>query len=145
MGATYSADQSYYLDAKPAEVFRALVEPAQLVRWFLSKATVEPTAGGEFNFSWVGGYRMKSHLTRFENGRVVGFEWLDAGPGGRKVKTQVLFRVRKQGTGTLLVLRHTGFTSPRHFAECASRWAYYLTNLKSVLATGVDLRSKNDW
>ena len=55
------------------------------------------------------------------------------------------FKVIKKKDGTLLKLRHTGFKDPEHFAECSSRWGYYLTNMKSVLDHGTDLRSKYDW
>jgi len=39
----------------------------------------------------------------------------------------------------------SGFKDTEHFAECSSRRAYYLTNMKSVLDHGKDLRSKYDW
>jgi hypothetical protein len=45
---------------------------------------------------------------------------------------------------SVLRLRHTGFTDPGHLAECSSRWGYYLTDLKSVLDHGADLRSEYD-
>jgi hypothetical protein len=67
-------------------------------------------------------------------------------PSGKMVETSVLFTVEKKGTGgTILKLRHSGFEDAEHFAECSSRWAYYLTNLKSVLDWGTDVRSKYDW
>jgi len=96
-------------------------------------------------FDWIGGYHMMSKVTRFEPNRAIAFAWVDKMEDGGIAKTNASFQVSKKGKGTLLKLRHTGFTDPNHFAECSSRWAYYLMNLKSVLSEGVDLRSKNDW
>jgi len=66
-------------------------------------------------------------------------------PNGEMIETTASFQVAKKGRGTILKLNHSGFTSPEHFAECSSRWAYYLTNMKSLLDWGTDVRSKYDW
>lgn len=145
MPESFTAEQTYHLAAPVDRVYRALLEPDQLVRWFLSSARVEPKDGGAFAFDWIGGYRMESTLTHVVPDQEVGFRWVDREPDGSSVTTDVRFRLESKGTGTLLHLRHTGFHSPRHFAECASRWAYYLTNLKSVLDHETDLRSEFDW
>jgi uncharacterized protein YndB with AHSA1/START domain len=141
---SFETRQSYYLPASPARVFRSLTVPAELRRWFLADAELQPRKGGQFRFSWGGGYWMTSEVSRFQRNRALGLVWLDARPDGSHVRTDVLLSLRKQGSGTLLTLRHRGFTSPRHYAGCATRWAYYLTNLKSVLGHGVDLRSEGD-
>lgn len=88
---------------------------------------------------------MDGQILQITRGRSVSFLWVDRLPNGKMVKTRASFRVTAKGRGTVLSLRHSGFTVPEHFAECASRWAYYLTNLKSVLEHGKDLRSKWDW
>ncbi|HYK93597.1 MAG TPA: SRPBCC domain-containing protein [Thermoplasmata archaeon] len=145
MPRTFTAVQSYQFVSSPKEVFRALTEPARLVKWFLSGAKVELRTGGAFAFDWLGGYHMESTLTRFRSGRSVGFLWVDRLPSGKLARTRAEFQVTKKGRGTILRLRHSGFRDPEHFAECSSRWAYYLTNLKSVLDHRVDLRSPHDW
>ncbi len=145
MAKRFAADQAYFLETTPAEVFRALTRPAKLVQWFLSGAELVPKKGGAFAFDWLGGYHMESKLSRFDANRAVGFEWVDRLSSGRLAKTRVLFRISKKGKGTMLRLRHSGFTVPEHYAECASRWAYFLMNLKSVLEHGTDLRSTSDW
>jgi uncharacterized protein YndB with AHSA1/START domain len=140
----FVAQQTYYLDTPPSQVYRALIDPARLVRWFLTAAELEPRKGGPFVFEWDGGYRMESRVIAVEPGRRLVLRWLDAQPDGTFVRTRVDLRVRRKGMGTLLELRHSGFTRPRHYAECSRRWAYYLTNLKSVLDHGTDLRSSFD-
>ncbi len=141
----FRTHQSYYFKAPPERVFQALVSPKVLVKWFLSKAKVEQKKGGNYSFDWIGGYHMTGKVKRFELNKSVSYSWSDKLRNGKIAKTTVTFKVRKKGRGTLLELRHTGFKDPEHFAECASRWAYYLTNMKSVLDHRIDLRSKYDW
>lgn len=145
MPKSYTATQAYYFKAKPERVFEALTQPKSLVRWFLSKAKIDPTSGGTFSFDWIGGYHMASKLKKYEKGKLVSFAWIDKLKNGQLAKTTASFNVAKKGLGTLLKLRHSGFKDPEHFADCSSRWAYYLTNMKSVLDNGRDLRSSYDW
>lgn len=145
MSKLYTTKQSYYFKGEPEKVFQALTEPKRLVKWFLSKARVDPKEGGSFSFDWIGGYRMTSRVKKFEKNKTVSFAWIDRLKKGEIAKTTASFAVRKKGRGTVLSLRHTGFKDPEHFAECSSRWAYYLTNMKSVLDNGKDLRSRYDW
>ena len=145
MTGPFTAEQWYELHRPPAEVFAALTDPKKLVLWFLSGAKIEARKDGPFGFDWEGGYHMDGAVLDIDPGKSVAFRWVDAQPDGTQVVTRVDFTVAPSGSGTLLSMRHTGFTSPTHYAECASRWAYYLTNLKSVLDHGTDLRSPNDW
>src|SRR6266849_1571915 len=140
MPKSYVAEQSYYFArAQPERVFKALTDPKLLVQWFLSKAKLDPKKA-TFSFDWIGGYHMTDKVKRFETNKAVSFAWSDKLKNGKTAKTTASFEVAKKGNGTLLKLRHTGFKDPEHFADCSSRWAYYLTNMKSVLEQGVDLR-----
>ena len=145
MPKQFSVEQSYYFNAPVERVFRGLTDSRILVKWFLSKARVLPKRGGDYSFSWIGGYHMTGKVKRFEANRSISYSWSDKLGNGELAKTTVSFNLTKKGRGTLLKVRHTGFRDPEHFAECSSRWAYYLTNMKSVLDHGVDLRSKYDW
>jgi len=145
MARSYVAEQVYYFDSSPARVFQGLTDSETLVQWFLSKAEIEPTRGGVFHFEWIGGYRMDGRVLGFVRNKSVAFLWTDQLPSGRVIETRASFQVVVRGKGTLLKLRHSGFTDPEHFAECSARWAYYLTNMKSVLEYGTDLRSELDW
>ena len=145
MPKSLKIEQSYYFETPFEKVFQALTDPKILVKWFLSKAKVVPEKGGSYSFDWVGGYHMTGKVKQFEINRSVSFSWSDKLKNGEMAKTTASFKVSKKGNGTLLKLRHTGFENPEHFAECSSRWGYYLTNMKSVLDHGTDLRSKYDW
>ena len=145
MASSYTIEQSYHFGSSPRKVFEALTTPRGLVGWFLSKADLDAEEGGRYAFDWLGGYHMEGRLKRFEKDRRVTFSWHDRLEGGETVETSAEFRVARRGEGTLLKLTHSGFHDPEHFAECASRWGYYLTNMKSVVDHGIDLRSKYDW
>ncbi|HZY70913.1 MAG TPA: SRPBCC domain-containing protein [Thermoplasmata archaeon] len=145
MPKSYVAAQSYFFESSPRRVFAALSDPKELVRWFLSEAKFEPRSGGSFAFTWLDGYRMEGRLLELRKDRSVTFRWVDSLPQSGTAVTRARFQVGKRGNGTLLRLRHSGFRDPRHFAECSARWAYFLTNLKSVLDHGTDLRSPFDW
>ena len=145
MSESFVIEQSYYFQVPPERVFEALTDPSVLVQWFLSKAKVDTRKGGSYSFDWIGGYHMKGTVEGFEKNKAVSYSWHDKLEHGEIANTVASFEVSKKGDGTLLHLRHTGFTDPEHFAECSSRWGYYLTNMKSVLDHGQDLRSKYDW
>lgn len=144
MPEEFAIEQSYYFHTPPKRVFEALTDPKLLVEWFLSKARVEPAEGGSYAFDWIGGYHMVGKVEAYEESKSVSYSWHDKLDGGRIADTTASFDVSEKGDGTLLRLRHTGFTDPEHFAECSSRWGYFLTNMKSVLDHGVDLRSEYD-
>lgn len=40
------------IKATPEEVFRAITDPGQIVKWFAPYARVDPRAGGEYVISW---------------------------------------------------------------------------------------------
>lgn len=142
---SFTIEQSYYFKVHPKKVFQAMTDPKILGKWFLSKAKVVPEEGGAYSFDWIGGYHMTGRVKRFETNKAVSYSWHDEMQDGEMVETTALFQFAKKGRGTLLKLRHSGFSDTEHFAECSSRWAYYLTNMKSVLDGGADLRSKYDW
>jgi len=141
--------QSYYYGAPPSKVFDALTEPEQLVRWFLSEAKVDLKKGGKFEFTWQGGHRMAGKVKRVVVGREVAYGWRDDLGKGKIAMTLAEFKVFKEGSGSMLKLSHSGFGDSKAWIELygaiQSGWAYYLTNLKSVLQNDEDLRSEHDW
>lgn len=143
-----SIEQTYYYAAAPARVYAALTEPKELARWFSQKAEVNLRKGGPFRLSWADGYTMRGKVKSVEPGKRLTVTWVDR-PEGRKVfETVARFDLRKRGAGTLLTVTHGGFKSGKKWVwlhgAISSGWAYYLTNLRSVLEHGTDLRSKLD-
>ena len=140
-------EQEYYYDATPEVVFRALTVPKELKKWFLSDAKISPKEGSSYTFTWEGGFSHAGKVERVEPGRKLVLSWPDK-IKGKLYETQAAFTLKKKGKGTLLKVKHTGFKKGDNwiwlFGAVQSGWAYYLTNLKSVLSRGTDLRSEFD-
>ncbi len=141
--------QSYYIGAPPDVVFAALTDPSQLTRWFLSKAKVDLRKGGRVEFTWMGGHKMTGKVKAVVAGKEIAYAWHDEIGKGKKAKTLAEFSVSRKGEGSMLKLTHSGFGDSKAWIELygaiQSGWAYYLTNLKSILSGGKDLRSASDW
>jgi len=63
--------------------------------------------------------------------------------------TRVTFKLKPKDKGTLMQMTHSGFKKAgdawvETYAQTHSGWAYFLTNLKSVLQAGHDLRRPDD-
>ncbi|HEY1198960.1 MAG TPA: SRPBCC domain-containing protein [Thermoplasmata archaeon] len=136
--------QTYFFRAPVAKVFGSLTEPSELVRWFLKEARLPPTAGATYEFVWPFGYRHRAKVIAFVPNRKLSLEWPAKGLG----MTQVSFTLAARRGGTLLTLRHTGYGRTPAWVEnyggTCRGWAYFLTNLKSVLRNGTDLREVGD-
>ncbi len=143
-----SVEHTFYYAAPPAVVFSALTEPARLAGWFVEKATISPKAGAAFRLVWRGGYAMKGKVKRATAPKRLVLAWNDQFESGKVLKTEVQFDLRAKGKGTLLTVTHRGFKSGKKwvalYGGIESGWAYYLTNLRSVLEHGTDLRSEFD-
>ena len=146
---TRTVDQEYFIQASPTRVFEAISEPAQLVRWMASEATLAPRKGGAYSFRWRAGYHHEGTVLEFVRGKRLTLAW--PYHDGAKLLGVTRFRlsVRPKGDGTLLRLQHSGFPTRGVwldiYAGSGAGWAYYAMNLKSVLEHGKDLRSKHDW
>jgi uncharacterized protein YndB with AHSA1/START domain len=144
---TLTIAQQILLPAPPSQVFEALTSRRGLVRWFLADADISPTSGSEYTFRWQGGYHHTARVLAATPGRRLVLAWPNRA-GRSRLMTVVAFSLHRKGRGTLLKLRHEGYPAAAPWIEVygatQSGWAYYLTNLKSVLATGRDLRSRDD-
>ncbi|MGA7476529.1 MAG: SRPBCC domain-containing protein [Thermoplasmata archaeon] len=137
-------EQTYFFRAPVAKVFRSLTEPSELTRWFLKSARLPHTAGATYEFVWQLGYRHRAKVIAFVPNRKLSLEWPAKGLG----MTQVTFTFAARKGGTRVTLRHTGYgRTPAwvdNYGGTCEGWAYFLTNLKSVLRTGTDLREAGD-
>jgi len=148
MAKVPSIQQTYYLSSPPSKVFAALTDPDQLTRWFVEKASMNPKEGGSFRLSWGAGFSMRGKVRTFDPPKKLHLAWIDHLEGGKVFETEARFTLKKKGRGTLLTINHRGFKSGKQwialYGAIQSGWAYYLSNLKSVLDHGVDLRSAHD-
>ena len=139
--------QTYFYEAPPETVFRALTEPKQLTRWFLKSARIRPVEGSSYSFAWEGYDRQTGKVLKVIPDRLLLLSWPNSFKG-RTYLTDARFTLKRKGSGTLLTVKHTGFGEGEDwvwlYGAVQSGWAYFLTNLKSVLSQGADLRSKYD-
>jgi len=140
-------ESAYYFDATPEEMFSYFTDGKKLAKWFVRKAKITPKAGSAYHLAWSGGYSHDGRVKRVVPNRLLTLTWPDV-IKGKKYETQVSFSFKEKGKGTLVKLKHTGFKEGADwiwlFGAIQSGWAYFMTNLKSVVAEGVDLRSELD-
>lgn len=143
-----SIEQTFYYEVPPERVFAALTEPGEIVKWFADRAEVSPKKGGSFRLTWKAGYTMRGKVKAYDPPRKLHLTWIDRFEGGKAFETEARFTFAKKGKGTQLTLNHRGFKPGKKwvslYGSIQSGWAYYLTNLRSVLEHGIDLRSARD-
>ncbi len=144
MPFTYT--HAWPLAATRHDVFRALTDPAALVRWFAEGATVEPWVGGVYRF-W-GRHTpgtppqdaARQTVTRLEPDVALGFAWPI-----EEVDTTVTIVIApsEDGAGTTLTLTHAvsgELPMPRPRALIDDHWRLAMGNLSAWLAGGADIQ-----
>jgi uncharacterized protein YndB with AHSA1/START domain len=144
---TRTIDQQYYIHAPPKKVFRAITQPKWLKRWFCDAAELSLRKGGRFRVAWTNGPTHSGKLLEFTRGKSLTFGWSWEGFEDVGV-TPFKLAVKRKGKGTLLTLTHRGFPKGERridlYAGAIWGWTYFAMNLKSVLESGTDLRTKYD-
>ncbi|HWM86367.1 MAG TPA: SRPBCC domain-containing protein [Kofleriaceae bacterium] len=143
-----SFEMSIDLDASPDEVWRALTDPDELMRWFPNRAEVDPRVGGTVLWSWgeVGSWR--SRIEAWEPGRRLllvedaerpfDFEGRLL-PEGQLAPARIAmeFTLETRAGKTTLRLVHSGFGSGAawddEFDGISNGWAVELRGLRHYL------------
>lgn len=144
---TRTLRNQYFVRAPPKKVFRALTDPKRITRWFADHAEVSPRKGGRYTFGWQDGPTHEGKLIEFVRGKTVTFAW--EWPGVEDTgTTRFKLEVEPKGKGTLVKVTHSKIPRGARwfdlYAGAVWGWTYFMMNLKSVLETGHDLRSKHD-
>lgn len=141
-------DIVFYYDRPPAEVFRAWSTSEGLTSFFVETAAfVSPDGverqskefarvGDRYRWDWRHPYWLEGEVTGVEENRELAFTFGSMG---------VTIRLAEIDGQTELYLLQTGIPDSadgRVFGQlnCRSCWVFFLTNLKSVLGGGADLR-----
>lgn len=126
------------IDAPPAHVFRALLEPERLARWIgANSAIVEPHAGGRYSLGWsykVDGKDVDGGPTRIieivPNEKLV-LDWTDWRGDASVVGQTIAFTLVPDGSGgTSLTLVHAGFGRTADIGDYGNGWAGFAEMLK---------------
>lgn len=128
-----------HLDAPPATVFRALVEPALVNQWFQSKKSrIEPRVGGEYNLGWeykiddrdvVGG---PTTILEFVPDRRLALDWRDWRGDDTVTGQTITFDLQPSGEGTTLTFVHAGFQRVVDISDYGFGWQWFLGELAKV-------------
>jgi uncharacterized protein YndB with AHSA1/START domain len=121
------------IDARPEIVFSYLVDPARLVCWMGTVATLDPRPGGVFRLDYNGEHVTSGVFVEVDPPRRVVFTWGweaggEATPPGSSI---VEFDLAPDGDGTVLRLSHRGLATEA-IAPHSEGWDYFLPRLASV-------------
>jgi uncharacterized protein YndB with AHSA1/START domain len=131
----------------PEELFRALTDPTQIVKWFAPEARVDPQVGGEYFFSWGPGMEGRTIISAWEPNTHFGTgkeRSVTYGSKGTPVDTGVMRRIAVDyyiesiGDGvTRLRLVQSGFGPEAAWDDevesIKTGWNDFLKKLKEVL------------
>lgn len=130
---------SMTVDAPPAAVFRALIEPDALREWMgAPDPVVEPRAGGRYELGWtytVDGKEVSGgpmEILEIVPDQLLVVSWPDW-RGDPSVPTQAItWRLESEGTGTRVTLVHSGFTRTVDFSDYPFGWGHFMSELARV-------------
>src|SRR5260370_37342109 len=97
----------YYIKAPSARVFKALSDNKELTRWFLSKARLDKEKGGEYKFTWQGGYTESGKVLEFVPGKKLSLSWPSVWKKKPLRQTRATFTVEKRGRATIINHPHS--------------------------------------
>jgi uncharacterized protein YndB with AHSA1/START domain len=102
----------------PETVWKAITEPEELSKWYMSQVSIEGRVGGKVDYSSETGHVTGNILT-WDPPLVFEHEWVIERPGSPKGDYGVIrWELVRDGDGTLLTLTHRKLPSQvaRHFA-----------------------------
>ena len=130
-----------FVQALPAEVFRAFTNAMALREWLCDVSTVMPRKEGRLYLWWNSGYYTAGEFIEIQPDEKVAFTWHGRGEPG---PTRVDVTVTPKDGGALVALEHSGVGTGDEWSstikEIEQGWKTGLENLASVLETGEDLR-----
>ncbi len=135
-------------EATPEEIWRALTEPEQIVKWFAVDAEVEPREGGRHYVSWGEGVDAEHEITIWDaprHLRVVGRMDAEAPSSATLVED---YTIEVRGDRTVLRLVHSGIpTDPSwdgFYDGTASGWPIALHFMRYVVEHHLDHKAATD-
>lgn len=143
---TRTVSHQYFIRASPKRVFAAVTKPVWITKWLCNEAQIDGRKGGRYALAWKDGPRHSGTIIEFDPDRCITFSW--AWEGVKLKGTRLRLSVKPSRGGSLLLMEHSGFPRKAEWVDLYAGaewgWTYFAMNLKSVLETGTDLRSKCD-
>ena len=117
------------------DVYKALVTPEGLARWWTTDTSGEGEVGSKlsFRFGDAGGFDMEV-LELDPSGHV---RWRVTDGPDEWIGTEIDWRLDQRNEYTIILFKHEGWREPVEFMNhCSTRWATYLMSLKELVDTG---------
>jgi uncharacterized protein YndB with AHSA1/START domain len=141
MSITVTSDQ--FIETTPAQVYYALTHATALHEWLCDFATVAPRPGGRMYLWWHGDFYSAGEYVALEENKSMTFKWFAR---FEPAATEVTIALTPKENGTLVSLRHIVPDGDGWIVRAQgfkAEWDSTLSNLKSVLETGLDKRTFN--
>jgi uncharacterized protein YndB with AHSA1/START domain len=145
-----------HIAAPPERVFQALVDPAQVPRWWGQKGIYSCTkfeadlrAGGKWHTIGVTGdgknFEISGEYLELAPPSLIVTTWIATWTGD--VKTTVRWELQPAKNGTLLRIRHSGLAAHPEIAQAYRGWPRMLAWLQALVERGetVDQRPAASW
>jgi len=131
-------ERTVELDAPRERVWRAISDPAELERWFPTRAEWELKPGAIGSFFWEGFGSYPIVVEQVDAPRYLAWRWGNQADAGLEVTGEMTLVEwwlddRPDG-GTTLRLRESGFTYPDHRTGNEVGWDEELAELRELLA-----------
>jgi uncharacterized protein YndB with AHSA1/START domain len=140
-------EEEIHIAAPPERVFQALVDPGQLAQWWGQKGmyrskrwTTDVRPGGKWRSEGTGErdgqeyqYEVYGEYLQVDPPRLLEFTWSPSWAG--PMNTVVRMELTPSGEGTLLRLRHSGFTSATQ-VQSHRGWPQVLGWLRGFIEKG---------
>jgi uncharacterized protein YndB with AHSA1/START domain len=116
-------------------VFEYLTDPIKFAEWMGIGAEIDPRPGGAYRINVDDEHFAAGRYVEIDAPRRIVMTWGwegrgDLGPGS----TTVEITLEPDGQGTLLRLRHNGFTSEQQRIDHGAGWSRYTERLKELFA-----------
>jgi uncharacterized protein YndB with AHSA1/START domain len=131
--------------ATPEQVFRALVDPSEVVKWWGQIGVYRCTdfeadlrVGGRWRSRGEGPngspFEVHGEILEIDSPRLLMYSWISSWTG--EARTAVRWELEPKNNGTLVTLRHSGFANHPELAQNYRGWPRMLGWLQSLLEKG---------
>jgi uncharacterized protein YndB with AHSA1/START domain len=130
-----------YTIARPAaEVFEAIVDPAKMAQYFISRGSARITQGAMLEWEWSDvGAKLQVEIGQFQPNAKIGFLWWATGQ-----PTKVTLMLEPDGNATKLTAVEAPFPLTEEGVARAMQqtqgWTDFCCSLKAYLQHGINLR-----
>ncbi len=121
-------EDSIWIKAPPARVFKALTDADELSHWWPKAAETEPKKDGKIVLTWFNDGKMSSTFETFVTDKEVSFPFYTE---------KVTFTLTEKNNGTTFSVRHQ--CGPDTALHIAAAWGHLTVFLKSWVEHGIDL------